>query len=176
MSSGWKFWIYSKEEAYWVASKLRQLGYVWRGEPRYEAGYHIYAYNEFGLWNDPVKIMLWEDGEKYFDRHPNIHVNIDEDCEITKAFVKEKIVTQEKRISVEQLVQNVVADNPGAKEVVEVRVASPIGLRPKALAEAARILEILEAMHRYVQAGKKVPYEWQDEISDLLANENYAQE
>lgn len=43
--------------------------------------------------------------------------------------------------------------------------APPIGLRPKAIVDALRIKEILEAMTRYAEGGQKIPQEWVDELS-----------
>lgn len=43
--------------------------------------------------------------------------------------------------------------------------APPIGLRPKAIVDALRIKEILEAMTRYSDDGQKIPQEWLDELS-----------
>jgi hypothetical protein len=43
--------------------------------------------------------------------------------------------------------------------------APPLGLRPKAIVDALRIQEILEAMMRYAADGKKLPQEWVDELS-----------
>lgn len=43
----------------------------------------------------------------------------------------------------------------------------PIGLRPKAIAEALRKVEVLEAIVRYVEAAEKVPQEWLEEFIEL---------
>jgi hypothetical protein len=43
----------------------------------------------------------------------------------------------------------------------------PLGLKPRSIHERMRLLEILEAMHRYVKADKKIPSEWHDEFNDL---------
>lgn len=47
----------------------------------------------------------------------------------------------------------------------ELLKAPPIGLRPKAIVDALRIQEILEAMTRYVADGKAIPQDWIDELS-----------
>jgi hypothetical protein len=43
----------------------------------------------------------------------------------------------------------------------------PIGLRPRHIAEAARLTEILEAMDRYEKAGYEIPTEWFLEYKEL---------
>lgn len=45
----------------------------------------------------------------------------------------------------------------------------PLGLRPKKIALEARLKEVLEAMLRYVQAGKSIPGEWVTELSELYS-------
>lgn len=49
--------------------------------------------------------------------------------------------------------------------------APPIGLRPKAIVDALRIKEILEAMARYAEDGQKIPQEWVDEFVVLNRGE-----
>lgn len=44
-------------------------------------------------------------------------------------------------------------------------VQQVIGLRPKAIVDALRIKEILDAMVRYADNGDKIPQEWLDELS-----------
>lgn len=43
----------------------------------------------------------------------------------------------------------------------------PLGLRPRYVAEAMRIQEIMDAALRYTEAGKQVPQDWLDELVDL---------
>lgn len=45
----------------------------------------------------------------------------------------------------------------------------PLGLRPRYIADAMRAREILEAIDRYLSAGKKAPSEWIEELSDLVS-------
>jgi hypothetical protein len=45
----------------------------------------------------------------------------------------------------------------------------PLGLRPKYIADTMRAREILEAIDRYLSAGKKIPAEWIKELSDLVS-------
>lgn len=47
----------------------------------------------------------------------------------------------------------------------------PLGLRPRHIAEAPRIQEIMEAATRYTEAGKQVPQDWLDELTELKARE-----
>ena len=56
-------------------------------------------------------------------------------------------------------------ENHAAKEVFLPTIQAPIGLRPKAIVDALRIKEILEAMVRYSDDGKQIPQEWLDELS-----------
>lgn len=55
----------------------------------------------------------------------------------------------------------------GGSPVCEAR--PPLGLRPKYIADAMRAREILEAIDRYLSAGKKVPAEWIEELNDLVS-------
>ena len=50
----------------------------------------------------------------------------------------------------------------------EVSERPPLGLRPNWVVDNARAIEIMEAITRYVQALKPVPYEWYEELSDRL--------
>lgn len=43
----------------------------------------------------------------------------------------------------------------------------PLGLKPRSIHDKLRMLEILEAMHRYVKADKKMPYAWHEEYREL---------
>ena len=43
----------------------------------------------------------------------------------------------------------------------------PLGLEPRYIHEAKRIVEIIGAMNRYMKAGKMVPKEWYDEAFEL---------
>jgi hypothetical protein len=79
---------------------------------------------------------------------------------------QQKEEKMEKKISVEQMVNNIVADSPGINH-------EPLGLRPRCYAEMDRIVEILQAMYRYVSDGKEVPNEWLYELSDLLEVRGY---
>jgi hypothetical protein len=45
---------------------------------------------------------------------------------------------------------------------------APIGLRPKYVADSARAIEILDAIHRYVDCGLAIPDEWLDELRERL--------
>ena len=49
----------------------------------------------------------------------------------------------------------------------------PIGLRPRSIAKddyrRDRMMEIQQAISRYTQAGKEIPAEWAQELSDLSA-------
>lgn len=45
----------------------------------------------------------------------------------------------------------------------------PVGLRPKHVLNELRAIEILEAMTRYVNAGKCIPNEWINELDNLNA-------
>lgn len=46
----------------------------------------------------------------------------------------------------------------------------PLGLRPRHIAEQQRMMEIVEAMQRYVAEHKHMPVEWLCELSDLNNN------
>ena len=44
----------------------------------------------------------------------------------------------------------------------------PLGLMPKTFWEERRILYIIEAIDRYISAGKSIPRDWVDEFNDLI--------
>lgn len=50
----------------------------------------------------------------------------------------------------------------------------PIGLIPKFVRDQERAQEILAAMSRYVEAGKKFPREWVDELTQLVVEDGNA--
>jgi len=52
----------------------------------------------------------------------------------------------------------------------------PIGLRPRWIVQSLRIREILEAIDRYVSAGKPIPKEWSDELNELFAAQRETEE
>ena len=41
-------------------------------------------------------------------------------------------------------------------------------LKPRAEHEKERLVEILEAMARYVKAGNRIPNEWREEAEELI--------
>jgi len=43
----------------------------------------------------------------------------------------------------------------------------PIGLTPKWLRDEQRAAEILAAMGRYVEAGKRIPHAWLKELAEV---------
>lgn len=55
-----------------------------------------------------------------------------------------------------------------ASEVADVAADKPpMGLRPRYIVAQERAIEIVEAMDRYVRAGKKLPTEWLTELIDV---------
>jgi hypothetical protein len=44
----------------------------------------------------------------------------------------------------------------------------PLGLMSKTFWEERRILDIIEAIDRYIGAGKSIPRDWVDEFNDLI--------
>ena len=50
----------------------------------------------------------------------------------------------------------------------EANKTPPMGIMPRRLWDESRTLDLLEAMRRYVEAGKKVPVDWLNELHDLL--------
>lgn len=47
-------------------------------------------------------------------------------------------------------------------------VKPPIGLKPKKLADEARLFEVRSAIVRYYEAGLKIPVEWIIEYNELI--------
>lgn len=81
----------------------------------------------------------------------------------------------EKRVTLDEMLDNIAKSTPGATQTITQVVADtpPVGLRPKSVVDQERIIEILEAMHRYVKVGKEVPYEWQQELAEFFDGGNY---
>jgi hypothetical protein len=52
-------------------------------------------------------------------------------------------------------------------ELVEPIEKPPLGLKPRKFAVQERLVEVLQAMTRYVEAGKKIPDEWDKEYAEL---------
>lgn len=49
--------------------------------------------------------------------------------------------------------------------------APPIGLTPRSSHIRSRVLDIVNAMSRYNEVGKKIPDEWFEELIELNSNE-----
>ena len=47
--------------------------------------------------------------------------------------------------------------------------APPIGIKPRRIHDLQRLTELFAAVLRYMEAEKKVPEEWVDEIRDLIS-------
>lgn len=158
----YKFFIKNEEHYKEVVAALEALGCSCYLAGPYINDKHIFSYDS--RW---MLTMTSEIGEYYFKNHKNIEAYV----------VNGKITTEKplegKRTTWQQLVDKIIETSPGAKEVVEMPVAPPVGLRPRSVVEQQRLLEIFEAMHRYVQVGKEVPIEWRVELDDLLRGENY---
>jgi hypothetical protein len=59
---------------------------------------------------------------------------------------------------------NYIGCRDGFKQKDRKSISPPLGLRPRKIAIEQRISEILCAMQRYNDAGKKIPVEWVDEL------------
>lgn len=46
----------------------------------------------------------------------------------------------------------------------------PLGLAPKWVWQNNRITQIIEAMNRYITAGREIPIHWVEEYNELVAN------
>jgi hypothetical protein len=46
-------------------------------------------------------------------------------------------------------------------------VKSPLGLKPKYIADEERKKDIISATQRYLEAGKKIPIEWIEEYNEI---------
>lgn len=44
----------------------------------------------------------------------------------------------------------------------------PLGVKPRWLHDKARLLDVLAAIARYVEASKPLPLEWVEEMADLM--------
>lgn len=55
---------------------------------------------------------------------------------------------------------------PEATEKPETK-KPPLGLKPRRVHDMERFVEIVDAIHRYVVAGKGIPTEWVEELSDI---------
>ena len=61
------------------------------------------------------------------------------------------------------------ATKPADDEIAGFGSRPPLGLKPRRNSEDERLAEVLDAMARYVRAGKAVPGEWREELEELLA-------
>ena len=43
----------------------------------------------------------------------------------------------------------------------------PLGLKPRYVHDMERFVEIADAIHRYIAAGKSIPDEWVEELSNI---------
>lgn len=59
-----------------------------------------------------------------------------------------------------------VADNPNCPPPPMPKAAY-VGLRPRFMVDADRIIEILEACMRYAEGGKQIPSAWVDELNEI---------
>ena len=48
--------------------------------------------------------------------------------------------------------------------------STPLGLIPKYIRDVERIHEIVDAMQRFVRAGRAIPKEWIEELMELHNN------
>ena len=46
----------------------------------------------------------------------------------------------------------------------------PLGLAPKLVWQNNRITQIIEAMNRYITAGREIPIRWVEEYNELVAD------
>ena len=46
----------------------------------------------------------------------------------------------------------------------------PLGLAPKLVWQNNRITQILEAINRYITAGREIPIRWVEEYNELVAD------
>ena len=46
----------------------------------------------------------------------------------------------------------------------------PLGLAPKWVWQNNRITQIIEAMNRYITAGREIPIRWVEEYNELVAD------
>lgn len=44
----------------------------------------------------------------------------------------------------------------------------PLGLKPRHVHDMERFVEIADAIHRYLAAGKSIPDEWIEELNDIV--------
>ena len=52
----------------------------------------------------------------------------------------------------------------------DIKQKPPLGIKPRWTHETERLIELFEAIIRYISVGKKVPESWCSEINDLLWN------
>lgn len=49
-----------------------------------------------------------------------------------------------------------------------IKTKPPLGLIPRQIVEELRLSEVIEAIYRYLEVGKKIPLEWIEEYNDLI--------
>ncbi len=56
--------------------------------------------------------------------------------------------------------------NEQGKQTVGVK--PPLGIKPRKIRDTERLIEIADAMHRYMIADKSFPIDWTDELEDII--------
>lgn len=70
----------------------------------------------------------------------------------------------------DEVVKNAVSvQTPGGKTENSISEKPPLGIMPYRVWRSQRAEALLEAMLRYVRAGKTVPHEWRAELESQLA-------
>jgi len=145
-----------------VTNVLHNLGYKFCGDPEvYNSAKGFFTYDN--------GIIMKTDDMEYFKNHPNEeYVVVGE--ELKKAsewFVQPKI-----KLNMPERFENPTTDGDKAvkeafDDVVAKLQAPPVGLKPKKLHDQERLIEIIDAMYRYVSTNNVIPAEWFAEVQYL---------
>jgi hypothetical protein len=138
-----------------VANLLHNLGYKFCGDPEvYNIAKGFFTYDN--------GIIMKTDDMEYFKSHPNEEYVLVGD-ELTKASTY--FVQPATKPNIPERFENPATDGDKAvKEAFDSIVAKlqapPIGLKPKKLHDQERLIEIIDAMYRYVSTDNVIPVEW----------------
>lgn len=142
-----KIKVETPEKSEAVQEALFKLGYMWRGD---STAYVQLTYKQALFADEDGKITYMTEADTFFNNH-----HAPEYVEMHGQLV---LAIETKLVPLPATV---------TYKPIDVPMAVPLGLKPKAIHDKMRMLEVLEAIHRYVKADKKFPYDWHEEYREL---------
>ena len=153
-----------------VANILHKLGYEFAGDAEvYNSAYAFFTYDS--------GIIMKTDDMEYFKSHPNeeyvlVGYELKKASEwfkqpATPSFVSPATPFKQPimKVNIPERFENPVTDGDKAVRaafdgVIAQLQAPPVGLKPKKLHDQERLIEIFNAMYRYVSTDNVIPAEW----------------